>query len=194
MRLLSFDADTHVYFVDGVPVPSVSQVIEAEVEVYYDNPHITSKLENAKKRGTLVHKVIEYCLQGDMLLSNDYNELEIIEKTNEVFIRWLHEKKIVPLQNEYMLTNGMYAGTIDLLVEEDGVLTLVDVKATSVINKPLVELQLAGYYLLLKENGIEVNACKVLHIKTNTKGKYTYKYEEVSINIGKFKELLKNYG
>lgn len=191
MSLLSFDAGTHVYFVDGVPVPSVSQVIEAETNEYYDNSFAQSRLEVAKNRGTLVHKTIENIINSELSFSRDYEESRIIYETIRVYDDWVMKNKIVVLKNEMMLTNGIFAGTVDLLVEEDGKLVLVDVKATSKIT-PMIELQLAGYYMLLRDNGIEVSACKVLHIKPS-KTKFTYTYKDVSINLFKFKELLKQY-
>ena len=177
--------DNHIYRVDGVIKPSVSEIIRPLSTEYYETMFGgfdgTAKLKKASERGTAIHEAIE-----SFILFGIYDE----EYTHyvEEFKRWMEENDIEVIQVEKSYTNGEYCGTLDLLVKEKGVITLVDIKATYKINMSLLEVQLAGYTELLLSNGIQVDKQKVLHL---TKGKH--KYKQVIINIWKWQSLKERY-
>lgn len=178
MAELTFDSKLHRYFLDGREIPSVSEIMKPLTEMYYQK--IPEKIiEKARIRGSAIHESIE-----NYILFNSINEE--YRQYVEMFIQFMNEEQLQVVRNEFMLTDGNYAGTIDLLLKTKyGDLILVDMKATSKINTELLELQLAGYDDLLKHNGYNTIGSYVLHFK---KDGYVFKMIELNKEI--WKELL----
>ena len=180
----------HIYTVNGVFKPSVSEIMRPLSEDYYSDAFgttnrkfIHSRLEKRRQIGSDVHDGIE-----TYLLFGVYDPS--VEEYLTQFKKWIEKEDIEIIRTEQRLTNDIYCGTIDLYVKErkKDKYILVDIKATAKINKPLIEVQLAAYKELLDHNKIKVDETKSLHLRT--KG---YTYKNVAINIWKWKELLENY-
>ena len=174
---IKFDEVSHAYTLNGVVLPSVTQIMKRLSQEYYTdiNPQV---IINAGKRGTKVHQAIEL-----------YETMGVYdEQVKDYVLQYLRVKsayKFTPLKQELMLTNGVYCGTVDMIATMNDKLVLIDLKATSKINDILVEVQLAGYKQLLSDNGIEVEDCYVLHL-TNKSAKL----KKIRPNEILWKELL----
>lgn len=178
---IEFIEQTHTYLVDGVIVPSVTQIMKQMSEAYYSGIN-EDVMKEAAARGTRVHKAIY-----------DYEQLNavIVDDAMPYFKNYLVAKQLKnfePLMQEFALTEGTFAGTVDMLAEMGGQQVIIDLKVTSKFNKELAEVQLAGYVELCEKNGIGISATYILHIK-----KDTFKLHKVTPNFGKWIELKNKY-
>ena len=63
-RWLEYDDETHTYIVDGIIVPSVTQILGRKFGHKYDDVSAET-LNKAAERGTAIHKAIEeFCKEG----------------------------------------------------------------------------------------------------------------------------------
>lgn len=154
---IEFDEATHQYRVDGVQVPSVTQLV-APLGEDYDDPEddrMELTIEAAADRGTTMHAYIAHRLAGgdpaDFELPGAY--LPYADAV-ELF---LSEHQIAPLLIETPLPGGGYAGTPDLICEFNAELAILDYKFVSSVAKSKVGAQLGGYRELAAENGIFVD-------------------------------------
>lgn len=185
-----FEKKEHRYIVDGIEVPSVSAIIKPLTEELYASIPV-NVLENSKRRGKGVHQAIEdYWLFG--VVSEEYKDYV------EAFVGFLEERKLKIYRCEYMVTTGRYAGTVDLILENEyGQLILVDVKTTYKIHHDLLGLQLFAYDYALIHEGILVVGYGVLQLrevknKKTGKSEVKLKFEGVQTNEG-FLDLLDQY-
>jgi len=165
-QLLFYD-DKHVYELDGVKLPSVSEILRfISREVYNDISQFT--LDNAAERGKAVHRACEQILK--------YKECEITDDNAgyiKAFVSFLKVNKVEPILIEKALANEKlgFAGTIDLYCGHEGINTIIDIKTVSVVIKPLISAQLNLYKMLLEHNNYTVGKLYCLQLKKD--GKYT---------------------
>lgn len=146
---LIFYEELHEYVLDGVSVPSVSELMEPlRSREYQDIPY--DVLEKAAERGTAVHAATERI---------DKNEaFEFPEEWFgylEAYRGFLREHEVEWTATEKPMGSRKYgcAGTVDRIGKIDGALALLDIKTTSKIHDKLVIPQLTFYNLLAEENG-----------------------------------------
>lgn len=164
--MLTFDERTHTYTVDGVPLPSVTEVTRFLAYDYKsDRPWLA---EQAARRGTAVHEACALI---------DYGETP--EETPEfagyltAYRRFLHDYK----PDWELIEHPMgsldlgYAGTLDRCGMIDGARCILDIK-TGQLHPPAVDAQLTAYCQLLgNERGI---LCPMLYaLKLSRDGTYT---------------------
>ena len=183
--ILEFIEETHTYLANGMIVPSVTQIMKPMSEEYYNNLPL-SVLEIAADRGTRVHKAIEEYEKFSAIQMNEFDS-DIVDYVKNYQIAKVL-KKFRPINQEFRLTDGFFAGTIDMLAMYDKQQVIIDLKATSKFNKELAEVQLAGYTELCEKNGIAVNGTYILHIT-----KKGFKLHKVQVNWGKWLELKNAY-
>lgn len=150
--VISFNPEGHIYTrPDGVVVPGVTDLCG----IYGDDvdEYVESAMDIAADRGVTMHTVLELALRGEDY-DGEYPAIyaEYVESIEE----WLDEKKPVPLAIETPVYSERLniAGTPDLLCEIKDVLTLVDYKFVSSINKPKVRAQLLGYCEIFNDLGV----------------------------------------
>lgn len=163
-QLLFFD-ENHTYELDGVKLPSVSEIIRfISREEYGDINQFT--LDIASNRGTSVHKACEQLFK--------FGEAEITEDIAgyvKAFIDWKKKCGIDILQMEKALACEDYAGTVDIIgvIEDEHV--IVDLKTVSTVKKTLVKAQLNGYKRLVEEK-YGSNIKHLLCVQLMSNGKY----------------------
>ena len=179
---LEFIESSHTYLYRGVIIPSVTQLMKRSSEAHYKGIS-EQRLAIAANRGTRVHQAIyEYETLG--LMTTDEEVKPYL--TEYIIAKARH--KFQPLAQEFMLTSGLFAGTLDMLAEYKGMQVIIDLKATSVLNKSLAEIQLAGYVELCEYNGIGVNDTYILHL---TKDKH--KLHKITPNFTEWTRLVEEY-
>ena len=179
---LEFIESSHEYKFRGKVIPSVTQLMKSSSEAYYSNIS-TQRLAIAADRGTRVHQAIyDYDTLGFLTIDE-----EIKPYLNEYIIA-KNRYKFQPLAQEFRLTSGLFAGTLDMLAEYKGMQVIIDLKATSVLNKSLAEIQLAGYVELCEYNGIGVQDTYILHL---TKDKH--KLHKITPNFTEWTRLVEDY-
>ena len=166
--------ETHEYFIGLKKVPSVSEIMRPLTEGAISKVP-QRQLEIARDRGLGVHQAIEDYVKFDV--EDDEFEDYLFQ-----FKKMLSENNFTVLHCEYMMTDGEFAGTLDLIVEDDlGRKHIVDTKTTYAIS-PYVTVQLGAYSILTSYNGIDITWCYVFHVKPN---KYSLVKKTPDIEQGK---------
>ena len=183
---LRFDEEQHKYYLDGQALISVTQVLKpiSDLEHGGINEYV---LERAAERGSRIHYAIEL-----------YNELGVIEIDDEykgyldAYLSFVRTYDFKPIYNERQVVSELgYAGTVDVVAEVNGVLTVIDYKTTAMLNDKKTGLQIAAYRQALREEGIEVDNGAVLQLKKDGKYKFVmYGKDELDEHFKYFKLLL----
>ena len=164
---LEFIDETHTYKLNGIAIPSVSEIISPLSNKKYDG--ISEKtLERAARKGTSVHNSIENFIKFEI---DDVPEEH--RGYFEGFLDWWEEKKPVVIGSEIKIYHKLlrYGGTIDLLCLIDDAVTLVDYKSTAVVSDMTCGVQLEGYRQALASHGIKIDRKEILHLKKDRKHK-----------------------
>lgn len=115
--------------------------------------------------GTSVHGAIECTMRG--------GQLEVSSLTPEVqarfnsWIEWKSQHTFNPkfLEMEVISEKYGYAGTLDYVGEYDGKMSIIDWKTNKTMDKEAAPLQLAAYWVALKEmSGEECPGIYVCHV------------------------------
>lgn len=152
---LTFNAENHEYRLDGVKIPSVTQIID-DAGLYGDTSYFT---EYSRERGSFVHKAIQFHLSGEL----DEDTLDpVIVPYLEAWKKFEVEAGYVSDECEAMFADTVYryAGTVDHIGHLDGHFGIIDVKTGA--PTPATGIQLAGYEKLIKVGGAKRFA---LHLK-----------------------------
>lgn len=171
-HVIEYVDDGHIYLVDGVIVPSITQLLKpVSSEMYKDVPR--SVLDKAAERGTMIHKAIEE------------HDDSIPEARN---FRWVMEKKHCTVEAQeivVMLEEPLACGRLDLVLMRDGKLGIADIKTTSSFQKEYVGLQLNLYRLAYQQSyHRDIEWLAGIHLRGNTRKMhmipinedYTYEY------------------
>jgi hypothetical protein len=149
---LSFDADTHTYFLDGRAVPrSVTGVLKAAGLI--DFSAIPGPiLDAARRRGTVVHQAVHYFNERDLDLAQFETDFPAYMPYVTAWIKFTTQRSFVPVLCEYRVVSRRHevAGTIDCLGLLDGVAVLLDF-ATGDPGDVAKDLQTAAYLALAFE-------------------------------------------
>lgn len=142
MSNFQFDATAHRYTLDGLSIPSVTQIIQlAGIGTDYSNiPPVI--LEQKRALGVAVHEICEYV---DMGAEPPY--YPGVEGYVEAYCKFRREKEFIPLEAELQLYHKTlkYAGTIDRIGQIKGITAVIDLKTTASIEIGYVGPQTAAY-------------------------------------------------
>lgn len=168
--MLEFDAENHIYRLDGVIVPSVSEVLRFASRELYGSTSVQA-LEIAADRGTRVHAATE---------ALDRNGTADIDPDIEPYVRayaqFLKQNKVKwdMIEAQIIGKNREYAGTLDRLGLVNGKEVLMDIKTTKTItarHKRLYATQLTAYYDATWTDGWLINSgvekLMILQLKNN---------------------------
>ena len=158
---LLFLEDSHRYILDGAELPSVSTLCAPLHNAsYQDAPKW--QMEAAAERGTAVHlATVQLEQTGQAQTEESYAPYV------RAYAAFLSEHEAAWSLTEQPLYHPelLFAGTPDRYGLLDGKATIVDVKTTYAVQKPLVRAQLNLYRLLLLAKGLPVEKLTVLHLK-----------------------------
>lgn len=161
MSDLIFYEKNHIYMLGGERIPCVSDLCRfLHKEIYKDAP--LWQMEAAADRGTAVHRATELLDKtGTAEISGDYGPyLEAYAAfRREHNVQWelIEQADYHPLYR--------YAGTIDRYGKVDGFATLLDIKTTYTVYKPLCSASLNLYRMMLQARGKAVDRLLILHLK-----------------------------
>lgn len=158
---LDFDAENHIYHLDGKEVDSVSSIIN----IGHDFRFVDQKvLAAAADLGSKVHKAVE------LFEKKTLNRAKLDPLLNDYLEQWIVAKNIIrfdPIAFETRVcsTKYHYAGTMDVhglllpsLPSDDVEEILIDVKSGA--SMPIHRLQTAGYRIAAIERGLVTEKCK----------------------------------
>lgn len=173
---LEFDEVTHTYIYEGVVLPSITQMLGVKFGRKYDGID-KATLENAARKGTEVHEVIErFCKYGE--------ESELKELRNFKFIQKHYKFEVVDNEVPVILWDRKFpdlplaAGRLDLVLTADGKKGLADIKRTSALDKNYLAYQLNLYRIAYMQTyGENIEFLKGVHLREDTR-----KYVDIPIN------------
>ena len=182
--ILEYFDDTHTYLVNGIIVPSITQIMKVKFKNKYDGVN-KDVLNKASEKGTQIHNAIErLCKTGEveglkevknfMFLQKQYN-FNVIE--NEV--------PVILFKDEIPIC----AGRLDLVLEENKKLGLGDIKRTSILDKEYLAYQLNLYRIAYQQcYSKEIEFLKGLHLREDVR-----KYVSIPINEKLALDLIDEY-
>src|SRR5262245_39847574 len=146
---LVFDAVAHAYTLDGVRVPSVTEILKSAG--YIDFSRVPSDiLDAAQQRGTLVHEALHYLADDDL---NPDSVPEAIRGYVEAGIAFRRTAGFTVYAAEMRVYSRRWqlAGTVDLFGQWEGEFDCVADYKTGHPKDVAADLQLAAYVELLQE-------------------------------------------
>lgn len=158
---LSFDPVKHLYKLNGVPIPSVTQIMRP-ISLHKYQGIDAETLQHAADRGTNVHEAIEFYAKYGI---DDIHGAD--RPYFEAFLKWVKDYKPVIQESESMVYHRqlMYAGTLDMRAVIAGKRTLIDFKTTATLNDMLTTVQLEAYQRALASTGEEIDQKAILLLR-----------------------------
>ena len=162
---LEYIDEGHIYLVDGVIVPSVTQILKTRFGGMYSQVD-PATLKKAADEGTKLHKAIEdYCRLG--------TESELEELRGFKWLQRQYDFRV--LENEVPLIlfdedKPIAAGRCDMVLECNGKIGGADIKRVSSLNKEYVGSQLNLYKrAYMQSYGFEWEFLWAIHLKGSTR-------------------------
>jgi hypothetical protein len=177
------DNHTRYYNKNNIEVPSVTTILKILNKpglVYWANylgfKHlkVDDELEYTSYIGTRVHTIINsIMLNRYIILTENTDVLLNIKKSLTNFRLWYNNNEIEPIFMEKSFFSEKFGGTLDFYGKINNEFCIVDYKTSKDIY-PTMFIQLALYYILLKEYNYHVD--KVGIVLTGYKSKLKTKF------------------
>jgi len=170
---LEYFEDEHLYLVDGVIVPSITQLMKKRFGDKYLG--ISEEvLKRAAQRGTEVHEAIErYVVTGE--------ETDLPEMRGFLFLQRIYDFEVINTERPVILfykDSPIAAGRYDLMLEMDGKQGGADIKRTATLDKEYLSLQLNLYRIAIRQTyGIEWEFLRGIHLREEIR-----KFVKIPIN------------
>lgn len=167
-----FDVD-HLYLVDGVIVPSITQALSSRFSGKYK--HVDKEiLRQASKAGTEAHRAIErYCRNGEMV--------DLPEVRNFKFLQKQYGFEVLENETPVILFFGdlpVMAGRLDLVIKMNDQIGGADIKRTATLDKEYLGYQLNLYRIAYKQSyGKDWKFLRGIHLRGDVR-----KFVQIPIN------------
>lgn len=183
-HVLEYYDNTHTYLLDGVQLPSITQILKIRFGAKYDRVD-RETLKRAAERGTAAHEAIEkYCTQGI--------ESDLIEVRNFKFLQRLYDFTVIENEVPVILFKNqkpIAAGRLDMVIRIGDRLGGADIKRTATLDKEYVAYQLNLYRIAYKQTyGKEWEFLRAIHLRENVR-----KFVNIPINEDIAWELVEEY-
>ena len=145
-HILEYYEDDHTYLVDGLIVPSVTELLSTKFGKKYQG--VSDEVMKARaEEGTRTHEAIEaYCKDG--------TESDLPELRNFKFLQKAFKFEVVDNEVPVILferSEPICAGRLDMVIKKDGQLGLADIKRTSVLDRNYLFYQLNIYKIAYEQ-------------------------------------------
>lgn len=160
-KTLEYDDETHTYIVEGIIVPSVTQLLGMKFGHKYDDIPADT-LKQAAERGTMIHKAIEdFChgIPSDLTEVRDFKFLMSKYKFNVI-------ENELPIILEF--DGKTFAGRLDLILKNESQIgkAVADIKTTSTLDKEYLGHQLNLYRIGVEQSyGFNITSLYGIHLK-----------------------------
>lgn len=156
--MIDFIEKPHIYLVDGVITPSVSEILHFMFPDKYSGiPDWI--LERKAKYGTKIHESIEMyeaniktmSIQEAFDVTIQAKELSYIQEASlRQYLKLKNRYNIDVLEQEMMIQyKGKYAGRFDMIANINGAISLCDIKTTAELDEEYLSWQLSYYELAM---------------------------------------------
>lgn len=145
-HVIEYIDETHTYLVDGLIVPSITQMLKVRFGNKYDG---VSKevLDRASTKGTELHEAIEaLCKTGEVI--------DLKEVKNFMFLQKQYKFQVLDNEVPVILfkdNEPIACGRLDLVLSIDNKIGLADIKRTSVLDKEYLAYQLNLYRIAYEQ-------------------------------------------
>lgn len=181
---LEYYDDEHIYLVNGVILPSITQILKFKFGNKYNgiNPNI---LRKAAEKGTEVHNAIEaWCKFG--------TESDLPEVHNFRFLKKQYQFEVLENETPVILfkdNKPIATGRLDLVLKMDGMVGGADIKRTSVLDKEYLAYQLNLYRIAYRQcYGIEWEFLRGVQLREDKR-----KFVQIPINESATWDLINEY-
>lgn len=178
-KTIEFLEEQHIYIVDGIIVPCVSNILAYK---FNDYGRVSREvLQRASQLGTELHKAIEmYEQQG---ITSELQEFK-----NYLFLKKHHKFENIENEVPVLYENGgrvLFVGTLDQIIEIDGKLGINDFKRVSAPNKLKIAYQLNFYKMAYEQTyGRQIDFISYTHLReTVRRFNYLPVNEETALNL-----------
>lgn len=181
---LEYFDDEHIYLVDGVQVPSITDILKIRFGRKYDGID-KEILRRASEAGTAVHEAIQqYCVTGEERKLPELRNFKFLQKHYNFFVLATEVPVILHLSDI-----PIAAGRLDLVLEMNGQTGGADIKRTASLDKDYLFYQLNLYRIAYRQSyGVEWEFLKGLHLRENIR-----KFVDIPINENSAWELVHQY-
>ena len=182
--IVEYIDETHQYLVDGICVPSITQILKIKFGNKYNNVN-DNVLKNASEKGTQVHEAIEkLCKTGEVE--------ELKEVKNFMFLQKHYKFEVIDNEVPVILFKNdkpIACGRLDLVLKIDDLIGGGDIKRTSVLDKEYLAYQLNLYRIAYKQcYDIDWKFLKGLHLREDVR-----KFVDIPINEEMAWNLVEKY-
>lgn len=137
---LTYDDELHAYYVDGIIVPSITQLLKLKFGKKYEGVS-TGVMRRAAERGTEMHTKVElFCRFGLDDGSEEVRNFKFLMKQYGMTVK-ANEIPVILFDKG----SPFAAGRLDLVLEKDDNLGLGDLKRTATLDKEYLAYQLNIY-------------------------------------------------
>ena len=178
--------DTHTYLVDGVIVPSITQILKYKFGKKYEGID-KDVLKRAADAGTKVHEAIEIVcrMERELECEATAGEDAIPEVRNFLFLKSRYQFKVLENEVPVILQKDgkvIGAGRLDLVLEMDGKIGGADIKRTSTLDKEYLAYQLNLYRIAYRQTyGIEWEFLRGVHLRNDVRKFVTIPIKEPQV-------------
>lgn len=142
--------EIHTYLVNGMIVPSVTQLLQKRFGSMYDNVPRSILMDKATF-GESVHKSIENIENGVETTVNGLYERLCVEQ----YMKLKEKYNINAVRTEMLVhCEDKYAGRLDMIADVNCYRCLCDIKTTAKLNKEYLSWQLSLYAYALKKMNV----------------------------------------
>ena len=183
---LEYDDDSHIYIVDGVIVPSITQILATKFGGKYDGVN-RATLQRAAERGTAVHEAIEaYCKTGADDGSKEVRNFKFLQ-SHYGFEVCSNELPVLIFNNHTLVA----AGRLDMVMMTSAEIAIADIKTTATLDKEYLAYQLNLYRIGYMQSyyGIYINALYGVHLREDKR-----KLVKIPINEGMAWDIIERSG
>lgn len=181
MKEIVFDPQTHTYTVDGVALPSVTELVAPLGADFDEEDDLTGNaIDAAAERGTVLHAYLAHRLSGGE--PEDFELPEEYEDYRQGVELFLIQHTIEPIAIETPIAADTFAGTPDLIADFDGETAILDWKFVSTVAKSRVGAQLNGYLMAANLNGIFPDKLYAVHFKRGDYSIYPVRMDLLGFN------------
>lgn len=189
--MLEFLEKEHIYLLDGVIVPSVSEILHFIFPNKYTG--IDKEILNKKAEyGSKVHEAIECLEQSKDLPTLDINQ----EFSLKQYLRLKEKYSIeVQVQEQMIHFKNNYAGRFDMIATINNELCLCDIKTTATLDEEYLSWQLSFYELAFKSMyGTSFEKLYAVWLPKRNYGKLIeIKRKSISELLSKLEEFKRSY-
>ena len=180
--IVEYIDETHQYLVDGICVPSITQILKIKFGNKYNNVN-NNVLKNASEKGTQVHEE-KLCKTGEVE--------ELKEVKNFMFLQKHYKFEVIDNEVPVILFKNdkpIACGRLDLVLKIDDLIGGGDIKRTSVLDKEYLAYQLNLYRIAYKQcYDIDWKFLKGLHLREDVR-----KFVDIPINEEMAWNLVEKY-